>query len=429
MKFLKGIFPVVGSTETPTTCPEEASSRGDHAWERWTWVWHAIFYVLLLLSLVSSLADLGLYGRSQLAIISLSIVFGGWYWVMVMRTGFSERVTRGLIYAAGAVMLWVVLTSLHPAYHILLFILFSQFYSLLPIRWAIPCSVVLTALIVGRGLIQEPGSVFAWVFAGIFSVIFGSFFGLWIDSIIKQSRERQRLIEELKTTRGELAAEERRAGMLEERGRLAREIHDTLAQGFISIVTHLEAAEEELPPGAKPVEHHMDRAKRAARDNLVEARRLVAALRPEILESSSLPEALERISARWTEETGISAEVAITGDYEHLPQELQVTLLRVAQEALSNVRKHAEAHQVTLTLSYLEDLVVLDIQDDGAGFSPGTPDNGSEGGFGLQAMQERVEQLGGRLLVESAPGEGTTLAVQVPLEVKTEMIRRQEKQP
>ena len=246
---------------------------------------------------------------------------------------------------------------------------------------------------------------------------------LYIGAIIDQSAERQHLIDELETTRKELAEEERRAGMLEERSRLAREIHDTLAQGFISIVTHLEAAEEELPPGTKPVEHHMDRAKSAARDNLVEARRLVAALRPEILESSSLPEALERVSARWMEETGIFAEVTTTGDYEHPPQELQVTLLRVAQEALSNVRKHAGARRVTLTLSYLEDLVVLDIQDDGAGFSPGATANGSGGGFGLRAMRERAEQLGGRLFVESAPGEGTTLAVQVPLEVQTEISR------
>ncbi len=389
-------------------------------------MWHAIFYVLLLLSLVSSLADMGLYGRSQLAIVSLSVIFGGWYWVMVIRTGFSERVPRGLIYAAGAVALWVVLTYLHPVFHILLFVLFSQFYSLLPIRWAIPCSVVLTALIVGRGLVQEPGSGFAWVFAGIFSILFGSFFGLWIDSIINQSRERQRLIEKLEATRKELAAEERRAGMLEERSRLAREIHDTLAQGFISIVTHLEVAEEELPPGTKPVEHHIERAKRAARDNLVEARRLVAALRPEILETSSLPEALERVSTRWSEETGISANVETIGDYEHLPQELQVTLLRVTQEALSNVRKHAGARQAMLTLSYLEDLVALDVQDDGAGFDPNTTTNGSEGGFGLQVMRERVEQLGGRLLVESTPGEGTTLAVQVPLEARTEMVQSPE---
>lgn len=428
MKLLKDIFPGVGAAEGST--PGSRSVRLEvHAWERWGWVWHTAFYVLLMVSVASSLADLGLYGRPQVAILSVSMVFGVWYWMMFIRSGWLEGTRPALIYVAVALVLWLALVSLHPAYHLLLFILYSQIFSALPIRLALLCSAALTVLIVARNLVTEPGSAFVWILLGIFSITIGSLFGLWIDSIIKQSRERQRLIEELEATRKELANEERRAGMLEERGRLAREIHDTLAQGFISIVTHLEAAEENLSPGTKPVERHLDRAKRAARDNLVEARRLVAALRPEILESSSLPEALERISTRWSDETSVPANVETSGDYEQLPQELQVTLLRVAQEALSNVRRHAKARQVTLSLSYLEDLVVLDIQDDGTGFAPNTTTNGSEGGFGLRAMRERVEQLGGELLIESAAGEGTTLAVQIPLAVQTETIQSPETQP
>jgi signal transduction histidine kinase len=143
----------------------------------------------------------------------------------------------------------------------------------------------------------------------------------------------------------------------------------------------------------------------------------VAALRPEILEGSSLPEALNRFAARWSEESGVPVKVNVTGDQIRLPQELQVALLRVAQEALSNARKHARASQVTMTLSYLEDLAVLDVQDDGVGFDPipTSSSDGPNGGFGLRAMRERVEGLGGRLLVESTPGEGTTLAVHLPL--------------
>ena len=428
MKILKSIFPGVGTTGS--SAPGSSSVRTEeHAWERWGWAWHTFFYVLLVLSLASSLGELGLYGRPQVVIISLSLIFGIWYWIMFIRSGWLVGTRPALIYVAVAMVLWFALVSLHPAYHMLLFVLYTQIYSALPIRLAIPVSAVLTILILVRNLIQEPESVFVWILIGVLSITFGSLFGLWIDSIIKQSQKRQQLIEELEATRKELANEERRAGILEERSRLAREIHDTLAQGFISIVTHLEAAEENLPPGSKPAERHLDRAKRSARENLVEARRLVAALRPEILESSSLPEALERVSTRWSEETGISANLETTGDYEQLPQDLQVTLLRVTQEALSNVRRHANARQVTLTLSYLEDLIVLDLQDDGTGFDPAASTNGSGGGFGLQAMRERVEQLGGQLLVESAPGEGTTLAVQVPLEVQAEKMRNVERQP
>lgn len=236
-----------------------------------------------------------------------------------------------------------------------------------------------------------------------------------ISAQVELSLENQRLVEQ-----------GRKMGVMAERGRLAREIHDTLAQGFISIVTHLEVAEEELPPGSKPAQLHLDQARNTARENLVEARRLVAALRPEILEGSSLPEALERLANRWSEASGVSAKLTVTGDCEHLPQELQVALLRVAQEALSNVRKHAGASEATMTLSYAEDVVVLDVQDYGSGFDPDATPNSSEGGFGLQAMRERVEQFGGRLTIESAPGEGTTLAVQLPLEIVGETSRTPE---
>lgn len=394
----------------------EPNKESTHVWVRWWWVWHVAFYVLLAVSLVSSLADFGLTGRPQLAIVVLSLSFAIWYWAMIVRPGWPESRLAAIVYLGVAVLFWASLATLHPAYQMLLFVLFAQIYTLLPMRWAIPASVLLTAIIVLRGILQTPGEPYAWIYSGVFATAVGSFFALWINSIIDQSEERQRLIEELEATRKELASEERRAGILEERGRLAREIHDTLAQGFISIVTHLEAAEEELSPRTGPAQRHLDQALHAARENLVETRRLVAALRPEILEGSSLPEALGRLAARWSEASGVPVEVTVTGDQTTLPQEFQVALLRVAQEALSNARKHARANRVTITLSYLEDLAVLDVQDDGVGFDPlPTSSDGPNGGFGLRAMRERVEGLGGRLLVESTLGEGTTLAVQLPL--------------
>jgi ABC-type Fe3+/spermidine/putrescine transport system ATPase subunit len=147
-------------------------------------------------------------------------------------------------------------------------------------------------------------------------------------------------------------------------------------------------------------------------ENLVEARHLVAALRPEILEGSSLPGALGRLARRWSEETGIPATVSVTGGESTMSQESQVTLFRAAQEALSNARRHARAERVEITLSYMEDLVALDVQDDGEGFDLwGASPAGS---FGLRAMRERVEALGGSLLVESEPGLGCTLVVELP---------------
>lgn len=226
-----------------------------------------------------------------------------------------------------------------------------------------------------------------------------------------------------------LAEENRRvgreAGTLRERQRLAHEIHDTLAQGFTSVVTNLTAAEivrasgEEGLSADEQEKRHLGLAREVARESLAETRRLIWGLRPETLERRSLGEVLQKLTEDWSEETGVTAEASVTGEQERLLPEAEVALLRIAQEALANVRKHAGASRVRLTLSYMDDKAVLDVADDGRGFdASGARDAvGVEdrGGFGLTAMRERAEQLGGKLLVESSPGEGTTLAVEISL--------------
>jgi signal transduction histidine kinase len=206
----------------------------------------------------------------------------------------------------------------------------------------------------------------------------------------------------------------RESGELAERRRLAQEIHDTLIQGFASIAMNLEAAEGSLEDGSG--RRHLDEARRTARESLAEARRIVWALRPEMLEGTPLSQALARLAARWSEGGGVPADVNVTGEEPRpLSPEAEVTLLRVAQEALTNVRKHSRASRVVLTLSYMEDRVALDVKDDGIGFEPGPRGPGvTNGGFGLRAMRERVERSGGTLLLESEPGKGTALVVELP---------------
>jgi signal transduction histidine kinase len=174
----------------------------------------------------------------------------------------------------------------------------------------------------------------------------------------------------------------------------------------------LEAAEESLATD-RPVDHHIGQALRSARDNLAESRRVVWALRPRPLAERSLPQALEELAGRLGEETGLHAQTTVTGPERSLDTEAEAALLRIAQEALANVRKHAAASQVTLTLSYLDDVVVLDVADDGVGFDPAAT-QAAASGLGLRAMRERVTQLGGHLTIESAPGEGTTIAAELP---------------
>ena len=215
-----------------------------------------------------------------------------------------------------------------------------------------------------------------------------------------------------------LMEEARQAAVLRERQRMAHEIHDTIAQGFTSIIMTIGAAEANLPSAQAPeVWRYFEGVRRTARENLAEARRLVWALRPEALEGTSLPEALSRLAASWSENSGVACGVTLTGAPVPLPAATEAILLRAAQEALSNIRKHARAKRAALTLSFVGDVVLLDVQDDGAGFHPGAAADGAArlaGGFGLRAMRERVEGVGGTLCVESALGEGTTLTVSLP---------------
>jgi signal transduction histidine kinase len=211
----------------------------------------------------------------------------------------------------------------------------------------------------------------------------------------------------------QLLTQAREAGVLEERQRMAREIHDTLAQGLTGIITQLEAVQQAGP--GPDWERRIANAARLARHSLTEARRSVRAVRPEPLENTRLPEAVADVAAQWSADNGVRAEVTTTGTVLGLHAEVEVTLLRVAQEALANVAKHANAARVGITLSYMEDVVSLDIRDDGAGFRPDQrAPAGRTGGFGLTGMEQRVRRLAGSLAIESEPGHGTAISASVP---------------
>jgi signal transduction histidine kinase len=245
----------------------------------------------------------------------------------------------------------------------------------------------------------------------------------------EQSAARKRTIDELAESNARLAAAMREnaglqaqlvasardAGVHDERERLAREIHDTIAQGLAGVVAQLQAARSASSPPADR-QRRLDTAAELARSTFVEARRSVQALRPEPLESARLPDALAGVAARWSEVSGVPAAVTTTGTARQLHPEVEITLLRTGQEALANVGKHAAASRVGVTLSYMEDVVTLDVRDDGIGFDPaGLPVEPVDGtGFGLTAMRQRVGRVAGQLEVESAPGEGTAVSATVP---------------
>lgn len=234
------------------------------------------------------------------------------------------------------------------------------------------------------------------------------------QALARESEARRRLIEQLEATQGRLEIAGHAAGVAAERERLAREIHDTLAQGLSSIHLLLQAAEQQLPDDATtaPARGHVAQAREVAQANLAEARRFVQALTPPELVGGSLPAAIDRVCAAAARPTSTDVAFRVSGTPEALPTPHEVALLRIVQSAVANALQHAQASRVTVTLSYMDDGVALDVVDDGVGFDPtATPDPRSERGFGLAAMRSRVRELGGDFSVESAPGRGTALAV------------------
>ncbi|HLL15871.1 MAG TPA: two-component regulator propeller domain-containing protein [Pyrinomonadaceae bacterium] len=204
--------------------------------------------------------------------------------------------------------------------------------------------------------------------------------------------------------------------VLEERNRIARELHDSLAQGFTSISIHLEAVSAKMGAPHDAAREHLNQARLLVRSSLAEARRTVRDLRSELLEAGDLSAALSRVAGQLTAGTNVSAEVTVAGASRPLPARIESNLLRVGQEALTNAVRHAGARTVRARLEYGRGRVRLCVEDDGHGFDVGTMDAASNGGgFGLRGMRERLTQIGGTLSVESLPGRGTQITATVPL--------------
>ncbi|MBO8191603.1 sensor histidine kinase [Streptomyces oryzae] len=212
----------------------------------------------------------------------------------------------------------------------------------------------------------------------------------------------------------QLVIQAREAGVADERRRLAAEIHDTIAQGLTGIIAQLQVVAATPDPGQ--AREHLDRAQSLARRSLGEARRSVHNLAPAALEHDTLPEALKKTVAEWSERTGVPARFTATGTAEPLHEEVAATLLRIAQEALANTAKHAAADRVGVTLSYMGDEITLDVRDDGRGFDqPAAAPRSGSGGFGLDGMRARAARIAGSVAVESEPGQGTAISARVPL--------------
>lgn len=217
--------------------------------------------------------------------------------------------------------------------------------------------------------------------------------------------------------------QDRELGMMEERERVSREIHDSLIQYLGSIAGELDAAEMAAEAGAKEMApRHISRAREAARLATSESRRFMRALRPVVLDETSFPKALKEVTKRSLDTSGIGSKVRIVGEVRSLPPETEHNLLRIVQEALSNAQKHSQASLVSVSLSFEETHVKLEVTDNGVGFDVSHANktsisngiNDAACGFGLQSVRERTERIGGQMRVESSAGTGTKMIVKAP---------------
>ncbi|MDH6575770.1 sensor histidine kinase [Kitasatospora sp. MAP5-34] len=371
---------------------------------------HGLFFALLAVLVARGLADgtLGAAGLVTAGVLAGVYAAGG-----VVERVRSTRLRAG-VWLAAVVLLWIGLTLSHPEYCYLAFPLYFVCLHLMPVRWAVPAVVGLTAVVVAAQAGTDGGLTTPKVLGPVVGAAVALLTAYGYAALYRESRERQRLIDDLVRTRDALAASQREAGVLAERQRLAREIHDTLAQGLSSIVLLARSAESALPADPAAASERIREVGQTASANLAEARRFVQALTPPALDDTTLTEALRRLAA------AADAVFLLDGEPYPLPVEAEVALLRLTQEALANAVRHARARRIAVSLTYLDDEVTLDVFDDGVGFDPlSAPSDSDRPTFGLHGMRERIAALGGSLTVESAPGEGTAVAVSLPLRVPT----------
>ncbi|MFI0090577.1 sensor histidine kinase [Streptomyces bobili] len=374
-------------------------------------VMHAAFFVLLAASLARYLARHAGDPRTPW-IIALSALLAVLY---VLGPALGARLTR-LAWLGPTVAAWAVLVLLAPSFAWCAVPLFYAGLRTLATGAAIPLVVLLTALTVVAQLRlagwPDPNVLLAPpAVAAVATTVF--------VVMRRQSARRDALIDDLVRTRRELAATERREGTLAERERLAREIHDTLAQGLSSQRMLLQAADRLWDASPGTARDHVRTAATIAERSLAEARRFVHDLTPaDLAEGGGLEQALRALADRETT-PALTVRVHTEGTPSApLPAPVESALLRIAQGALANVREHAGASSAALTLTCLDDQIMLDVTDDGHGFDvpAGATRPAGDRGHGLPAIRARLRQLGGTLTIESSPGEGTALSASIPLE-------------
>ncbi|MBD7958140.1 sensor histidine kinase [Microbacterium sp. Sa4CUA7] len=378
-----------------------------------------ITVALVVITSIRALTD----GVSPALVIALALVFAGWYFGGLFLGDRTRDPVLATWWLVGLTLIWAGAVAVSEEFVWLAFPLWLLAGFIIRMPWAALLSVAVLAVVIAAPALHTG----ATTYANVIGPLVGGIFALGISrgylQLVREGKERRRLIaslvqaqHEAAQLQDELARTQRESGAGIERTRLSRDIHDTVAQNLSSIgmiarsARAREAADTDLA---------LTQIESLARQGLGDARRIVNDLTPSELEGSALGDALRRMLERLTEETGIRTDVRIDESVPALPMAAEVTLLRTAQSALANVRTHASASHVVVSLIDADDAVRLDVVDDGVGFDATRWDtrrpSRDEGGYGLRAMRARLREVGGNLDVESAVGEGTALSASIPL--------------
>lgn len=414
----------------------ELREEFDH-WERREGVmWEFMQYLLLAvtsgITLMRPILGFGIDVNIPAA-LGLTVVTVIWMLGLTLNPRWQQNRPLMVGYFIGLLTLAAGLVTIAPWYGIFSFVGFVYADICLKGRWrylGIAAAAMVMALsYAGFDVGANPEWWLRWLILSLVTVAIALMF-YYFASMSERRNQKQKValsqlheanvnlesaLEENAGLHAQLLVQAREAGVMDERHRMAREIHDTLAQSFAGVLTQLQAAEQNLDQPA-PLYRHVTNATNLARDGLTEARRTVHAVEPAVLAEVRLDDAIRDVARRWSEVNDIEAELHTTGHSRPMHADVEVALLRIAQEALANVSKHAQATRVGLTLSYMEDLVTLDVRDDGIGFDPtaGRSNGSTEGGFGLAGMRQRVQRLAGRLEIESEWEGGTAISASVP---------------
>ena len=379
---------------------------------------HLMAVVLTAIGVIRAIGD----GVGMPAAIISGVAILAWHTAGTILPSKTRSRSLAVWWLLGFAAIWITAVAVSAEFVWLAFLLWLLAGHLLSLRWGLLFSGFVLAVVIVAPILHHGTTSYANIFGPLIGGIFAFGISRGYLQLLRDAAERERLVVSLTRAQAEtaelqdeLALAQRHSGAIAERARISRDIHDTIAQALSSIrlLAHAGAGRTEDPDAART----LAQVETLAGDSLADVRRIVAALAPAELDDDALAAALQRMLDRIRDENGLQGELHVDDSTPILPTEVEVALLRTAQSALANVRLHARASRVVMSLIDADDTVRLDVIDDGTGFDQPAWEQDADAGssYGLRFMRARLRELGGGLDIESTPGEGTALSIHLPI--------------